>query len=95
MEPYLIAIVSLSALTLLVSVIALFTAKKSGGGEELRETERRLMTAVGDARREILEQERASIEASFRSFREQEEALYARQDKQLSDLIGNVNTSLE
>lgn len=94
MEPYIIVLIVLCALTLVCSVIALILARKGRGGD-LRETERRLTQAVADARREILEQERASLEASFRSFREQEEALYTRQDKRLSDLVDHVNTSLE
>ncbi len=95
MTPFEIIITVLVALTLAVATLTLVAAKKSRSGGEMAETERRLTETVNNARREILEQERSSLEASFRSFREQEEALYNRQDKRLTDLIEHVNTALE
>lgn len=95
MEPFDFIFLFISVSTLIVSLVTLFLVLRTRAGADVKETERRLSEEIRAARQEIQSQNRQALEAFSRSFREQEEQVFLRQDKRLSDLTQSLQTSLE
>lgn len=97
---FLILILILSAFSAILSLIALLSLRNSTGkdGAERQDLERlseRFDRSLGNARREIAEENARSLEAFSRAQNQTQTEVFARQDKRLADLSEHLNAALK
>lgn len=97
---FLFLILILSAISVILSLIALFSLKNSKGKDvierqDLERLSERFDRSLGSARRDIAEENARSLEAFSRAQNQTQTVVFARQDKRLADLSDHLNTALK
>lgn len=97
---FLILILILSVFSAILSLIALLSLRNSAGrdGAERQDLERlgeRFDRSLGNARREIAEENARSLEAFSRAQNQTQTEVFARQDKRLAELSEHLNAALK